>query len=78
MSTFAEIAQRALARGDWAVATLGMIADLAEAMERLEYNTAAQLAFKGVHGPLQSDPLRRLIGSYLQLLRGDIPEGGDG
>lgn len=61
---------------------MAMIADLADNLERLEYNTAVQLAMQGLNGYLpMSSPQdlaalqRASITGMLSLLRYEIPEG---
>ena len=51
-----------------------MIAELAEALVVLEYNTAAQLAAKGVHPDVQTETMQLLIQNFLVLLRSPLPD----
>jgi hypothetical protein len=71
MRTFEELAQAALSQEP----THMVVKELAEAMHRLEYNLAVQMAFARVPRPIEADVQKILIQTWLGNLRADLPDG---
>lgn len=76
--TFADIAARARisepTQRPGTINVMGFIAEMCEAMARLEYNTAVQLARSGMVLGTPMPVARMMITNSLSLLRRPIPE----